>query len=55
MEVLNNIIDMISNNGISLVIAGYFIFKDYKQTAQIINILGELRELMAVIKNQNNA
>lgn len=47
---LTQIINTIITNGTAVVIVAYFIYKDYKQTGQIISVLGELRELMAVIK-----
>lgn len=47
----DQIINLIVTNGIAVVIVAYFLFKDYKQTGQIISVLAELRELMAVIKN----
>lgn len=54
METFNAIINVIANNGLAIVLASYFLFKDFKQTTQIINVLGELRELMAVLKNNAN-
>ena len=51
MTGIEQIINTIITNGTAVVIVAYFIFKDYKQTGQIINVLGELRELMAVIKD----
>lgn len=48
---LEQIINLIVTNGIAIVIVAYFLFKDYKFNEQIISVLGELRELMAVIKN----
>lgn len=54
MTGIEQIINTIITNGTAVVIVAYFIFKDYKQTGQIINVLTELRELMAVIKDHGN-
>lgn len=48
---MNEIINLIVSNGMAVVIVAYFLFKDYKFNGQILAVLGELRELMAVIKN----
>lgn len=48
---LEEIINLVVTNGMAVVIVAYFLFKDYKFNGQIIEVLGELRELMAVIKN----
>lgn len=54
MELLDTMVNVIATNGIAVVIVAYFLFKDYKQTAQIIDVLGQLRELMAVLKDKHN-
>ena len=48
---MENIINLIVSNGLATVIVAYFLYKDYKQTAQIINVLGEIREVLSVVKN----
>lgn len=53
MEMINAIVNVIATNGIAVVIVAYFLYKDYKFNGQIISVLGELRELMAVIKNNH--
>lgn len=55
MEMINAIVNVIATNGIAVVIVAYFLYKDYKFNGQIISVLGELRELMAVIKNNHKA
>lgn len=44
------IVNLITTNGIAVVIIAYFLFKDYKFNEQIIDILGEIREVLAVMK-----
>lgn len=51
MTGIEQIINSIITNGTAVVIVAYFLYKDYKFNGQIINVLGELRELMAVIKD----
>lgn len=51
---LEEIINLVVTNGMAVVIVAYFLYKDYKFNGQIIEVLGELRELMAVIKNGGN-
>lgn len=50
---MEQLVNLIVTNGMAVVIVAYFLYKDYKYIAQVIEVLGELRELMAVIKNGN--
>ena len=50
---METLVNLIVTNGMAVVIVAYFLYKDYKFNGQIIEVLGELRELMAVIKNGN--
>lgn len=47
---MNEIIDLIMNNGMAVVLMGYFIFKDYKFNDNILNILQEVKEVLAQLK-----
>lgn len=38
---------LILNNGLSVVLIGYFIFKDYKFNEQTLSVLGEIKEVLA--------
>lgn len=44
---MEEIVNLIMNNGLSVVLVGYFIFKDYKFNEQILNVLGEVKEVLA--------
>ena len=44
---MEEIVTLIMNNGLSVVLVGYFIFKDYKFNQQITDILGEIKEVLA--------
>jgi hypothetical protein len=52
MEVLimEEIVNLIMNTGLSAVLVGYFIFKDYKFNQQILDVLGEMKEVLACLK-----
>lgn len=45
------LVNFIVQNGMSVVIIGYFLFKDYKFNEQILDVLGELKEVMAVVNS----
>ena len=47
---LEEITNVIMNNGLSVVLVGYFIFKDYKFNQQILDVLGEMKEVLACLK-----
>lgn len=48
---MENFINLIVSNGTATVIIAYFLYKDYKQTSQIINVLGEIKEVLSVVKS----
>lgn len=45
-----DLINLIATNGIAVVIIAYFLYKDYKFNGQILNVLGEMKEILAVLK-----
>ena len=47
---MTEIVDLIVSNGMSVVLVGYFIFKDYKFNASITSILTEIKEVLAILK-----
>lgn len=63
---LESIIDMIVSNGLSAIIIGYFIFKDYKQSGQMLeamnrtneqcavntSVMTELKEILTIVKER---
>ena len=51
---MEQIINLIVNNSVAVVIVGYFIFKDYKTTSQMLSVLGEIKEVLAVVKDKIN-
>ena len=53
---MTEIVETITSNGMSAVIIGYFIFKDWKQTTQIVNNLTEICKGIACLleRSDNN-
>lgn len=47
---LEELVNIIMNNGLAVVLVGYFIFKDYKFNQQILDVLGEVKEVLAALK-----
>ena len=51
---MQEFINLIITNGIAVVIVAYFLFKDYKFNGQIIELMQEIREVLAVISNKGD-
>ena len=49
---MEKIIELIISNGMSVVLVGYFIFKDYKFNENILGVLAEIKEVLAVLKSK---
>lgn len=49
---METIINLIVSNGVAVVIVGYFIYKDYRTTSQMVSVLGEIKEIIAVVKEK---
>ena len=49
---MQEFINLIITNGIAVVIVAYFLFKDYKFNGQIIELMQEIREVLAVISRR---
>lgn len=47
---IEEISNLILNNGLSVVLVGYFIFKDYKFNESILGVMGEIKEVLAELK-----
>lgn len=43
-----SILDLIVSNGLSAIIIGYFIYKDYKQSSQMVESMNRMNEQCAV-------
>lgn len=49
---MQEFINLIITNGIAVVIVAYFLFKDYKFNGQLIELMQEIREVLAVISRK---
>lgn len=49
---LETIVDLIMRNGLGVAIVVYFLFKDYRFNEHIINVLTELKEILAGMRSQ---
>ena len=49
---MHEFINLIITNGIAVVIVAYFLFKDYKFNGQLIELMQEIREVLAVISRK---
>lgn len=48
---MEEIVNIIVSNGMAVAIVAYFLFKDYKFNGQIIDVLGEIKEVLAVVRS----
>lgn len=44
------IMELVLNNGMSVAIIVYFLYKDYKFNDSILKVLGEVKEVLASLK-----
>lgn len=51
---MQEFINLIITNGIAVVIVAYFLFKDYKFNGQIIELMQEIREVLAVLSSKED-
>ena len=51
---MEEITQMIMNNGIGAVLLGYFIYKDSKWNASITSVLGEIKEVLVELRMYHN-
>ena len=47
---MEEMVNLIVSNGMSVVIIAYFLYKDYKFNDQIVQILGEVKEVLASLQ-----
>lgn len=49
---MEQIINLIVTNGTAVAIVAYFLVKDYKFNGQLINLMGEIRDVLSVVKDR---
>lgn len=51
---MDQIVELLVNNGLSVVLVGYFIYKDYKFNDCITTVLSEIKEVLAELRLLQN-
>lgn len=51
---MENIINLIVNNGIAVVVCGYFMFTNYKFNEQLVNTLARINEKLDIQEERYN-
>lgn len=49
------IVEIVLNNGMSVAIILYFLYKDYKFNDSILKVLGEVKEVLSSLKTWHEA
>lgn len=49
---MEEIIQLMTSYGMSVVIIGYFLYKDYKFNESIIDVLSEVRDVLIILKER---
>lgn len=52
---MEEMVNLIVSNSMSVVIIAYFLYKDYKFNDAITSVLGEIKEVLAELKTWHNA
>lgn len=47
---MEELVNLIVSNGMAVVIIAYFLYKDYKFNGQIVEVLGEVKEVLTSLK-----
>lgn len=50
---MEDVVNLIMNNGMAVVIVAYFLFKDYKFNNQIVSLMGEIKEVLGVLRERS--
>lgn len=55
MEEISTIVKLATDNGLTVILVGYFLFKDWKFNQQIIDTLASIREVLVELKTWHTA
>lgn len=50
---MENVVNLIMNNGMCVVIVAYFLVKDYKTNNQIVSLMGEIKEVLVSLRRKD--
>ena len=51
---MENVVNLIMNNGMAVVIVAYFLYKDYKFNNQIVGLMGEIKEVLSFLRGRSD-
>ena len=51
---MEEIVNLVSQTGLSVAIIIYFLYKDYKFNQSILDVLAEMREVLLLLKEHQN-
>lgn len=49
---MQDIVNLIVQNGLAVVIVGYFIFKDYKFNGQLVNLMQQVNSTLQILNDK---
>ena len=49
---MEEIVQLMTSYGMSVVIIGYFLYKDYKFNQTIVDVLSEVRDVLIILKER---
>lgn len=52
---MNDIVQLITTNGMGVVLLAYFIYKDYKFNTNILTVLDKMNNILAKLETWHNA
>ena len=52
---LNELVKLAVDNGLTVILVGYFLFKDWKFNEQILAVLGEVKNVLAKLETWHTA
>lgn len=52
---MEELVNLVMNNGIGIVLVAYFIYKDYKFNESMLNVLGEIRVVLSALNTWHAA
>lgn len=50
---MQEMVNLIASNGMAVVIIGYFLYKDYKFNQQIVDVLGNINNVLAKLETHH--
>ncbi len=51
---MNDMVNLLVNNGIAVVVVGYFLVRDWKYNADMVVILHEIKQLLELMKKEDD-